>query len=242
MDQSLTILVVDDDLDVAGTLADIFEMEGHDVTVAHTGEAAVKQFSENDYDVAFMDVIMPGMNGVESFFEIRKMKPDAKVFMMTGYSIQQLLDQAIDHGALGVLNKPVNVVHILDILQEVQPRGIILVADDDPDFSEGIKAMLIANNYNVVLVHDGQEAVDKVANGGVDVLILDLKLPVLDGLEVYTTLKEKNCEVPTIIVTGHAAEKGSDIEALRDMSVTGVLTKPFEPPALLETLQQYASD
>jgi CheY-like chemotaxis protein len=199
-------------------------------------------FSETDFDVAFMDVMMPGMNGVESFFEIRKMKPDAKVFMMTGYSIQQLLDQAIDHGALGVLNKPVDVVRILDILEEVQPRGIILVADDDPDFGEGIKAMLMANNYNVVLVQDGQEAVDKVANGGVDVLILDLKLPVLDGLEVYTKLKEKHCEVPTIIVTGHAAEKGSDIEALRDMSVTGVLTKPFEPPALLETLQQYASE
>ena len=44
---------------------------------------------------------MPGKNGVESFFEIRRMKPDAKVFMMTGYSVEQLVQQAIDHGALG---------------------------------------------------------------------------------------------------------------------------------------------
>ena len=239
--KSLTILVVDDDRDVAGALAEVFELEGHHVTLAHSGQDAIQKFVEADFDIAFIDVLMPGVNGVESFLEIRRIKPEAKVFLMTGYSVQQLLDQAIEHGALGVLNKPVDMAQVLDILERVGPRGIVVVADDDPDFGQSIRDLLAAHNYRVSLVGDGREAVEVVSAGGVDVLVLDLKLPILDGLEVYTCLKESNCDVPTIIVTGHAGEKRSALEALRDMSVTGVLRKPFEPPLLLDTVQQFTA-
>ena len=94
----MRIFIVDDHRDVAEGLADVLRMHGHEVEVAHNGEQAIRIFKEQDFDIAFMDVMMPGMNGVESFLEIRKIKPDAKVVMMTGYSVTQLLDQAIETG------------------------------------------------------------------------------------------------------------------------------------------------
>ena len=98
MKRSLRILVVDDDVDNANSLGELFEMEGHRPLVVYDGEAAIAAYLKEDFDIAFMDVMMPGKNGVESFLEIKKLKPLAKVYMMTGYSVEQLLQQAIDGG------------------------------------------------------------------------------------------------------------------------------------------------
>ena len=97
MTRSLRILVVDDDADNAYSLGELFELEGHSVQVALSGEDAIAAYLAADFDLAFMDVMMPGLNGVESFIEIRKMRPEARVYMMTGYSVEQLLQQALAH-------------------------------------------------------------------------------------------------------------------------------------------------
>lgn len=114
--RQLQILVVDDDVDIANSLAEIFEMEGHLVTTANSGRDAIRACEQKNFDITFMDIAMPGQNGVESFFEIRKIKPRARVYMMTGYSVEELVQQAIAHGALGVLHKPVDVRQVLSLL------------------------------------------------------------------------------------------------------------------------------
>jgi two-component system, NtrC family, response regulator HydG len=73
--KQLQILVVDDDVDIANSLAEIFEMEGHLVTTANSGGEAIRASEQKNFDITFMDIAMPGKNGVESFFEIRKIKP-----------------------------------------------------------------------------------------------------------------------------------------------------------------------
>ena len=130
MSNPLKILVLDDDIDLAEGLAEILEMNGHVVAVVHNGINAVDAFRENDFDVGFFDVKMPGMNGVESFLEIKKIKPDAKVFMMTGYSVEQLLQQALANGALGVMRKPFDVDKLIGKLDGIK-EGLIVVAEAD---------------------------------------------------------------------------------------------------------------
>ena len=66
------ILVVDDDRDFAESLGDLLEAEGHEVSLAFNGPDAVSRFETEDFDIAFMDVRMPGMSGVEAFLEIRR--------------------------------------------------------------------------------------------------------------------------------------------------------------------------
>ena len=145
--QPLRIFVVDDHRDVAEGLADVLRMHGHEVTVAFNGEQAIRIFRDQDFDIAFMDVMMPGMNGVESFLEIRKIKPAAKVIMMTGYSVEQLLDQAVDNGAYGVLHKPVSMNDVLETLERVKSNGLVLIADANPQFGASIKGVLEKNGF-----------------------------------------------------------------------------------------------
>jgi DNA-binding response OmpR family regulator len=76
----------------------------------------------------------------------------------------------------------------------------------------------------------------------VDVLVLDLRLPVLHGLDVYMELKRRGRELPTILVTAYRTEEAKSIDALRSMSVTGCLFKPFEPAELLNAIDEVKAE
>ena len=243
MSKSLKILLVDDDHDNADSLAELFEMEGHEVHVAYSGEDAIDIYNKQDFDVAFMDVMMPGKNGVESFLEIRQSKPDAKVYMMTGFSIDQLLMQATDNGALGVLSKPVDINKVLSVLDGFKSsvNGIVLLAEDDPDFGPALQQGIEISGRVCELVTNGQEAIARVEKGGVDILILDLNMPLINGIEVYLELKKRNIAIPTVMMTACIDQYRDALENLSDIEVTGILNKPFDFNSLIDKLERLAA-
>lgn len=232
------ILVVDDDLDHAESLAVILEMEGHMVTIAGSGEEALEKFSAGEFDLSFLDLKLPGMNGVEVLAEMRRRRPGSRAVLMTGYRVEQLIAQAIGEGALRVLRKPFEIEEVLTLVREIEPRGIVLVADDDPDFAASAEQLLSDAGYRVLVANTGSEAIERATSEPVDVLVLDLRLPVLDGLDVYLELKRRGRELPTILVTAYRTEEADAIDVLRSMSVTGCLFKPFEPTELLNAVNE----
>ena len=117
MTRKLNILVVDDDAANAESLAELFAMDDHRVIIAYDGQQAVEAFSLNKVDVGFFDVMMPNKNGVDSFMEIKATNPDARVYFMTGYSDDDLLDRAVKGGALGVFSKPVDLSRLLETVE-----------------------------------------------------------------------------------------------------------------------------
>jgi CheY-like chemotaxis protein len=244
MTTPLRIFIVDDDADVADSLAEVLELSGHQVTVAYGSSEAVDIFQREDFDLAFMDVMMPGMNGVESFIEIKKFKPDAKVVMMTGFSVQDLLDQAMEEGAAGVLHKPVAVEDVLSMLETCEPssdrKALVLIADHEESFRRELEKIIQGRGYRVRSVQTGEEALEAVQKLDVDVLILDLDLPVIDGLEVYCEMKRKHCNVPTLVVASGPGKPEDTGLPLKDPAVSGILFKPVDPAVLLSSLEKLA--
>ena len=234
--QPIRVFIVDDDKDFAESLSIALEGSGCDVELAYSGEEAIKIFEEKDFDIAFMDVKLPGKNGVESFMEIKKIKPDIKVVMMTGYSVAQLLDQALENGAWGVLTKPINMKKLLGMLERIGGKGILIV-DDDPDFIASIQDLLSNCGYRIFIATNGEDAIQSIHSKNIDILILDLRMPVLNGLETYLRLKKDGYIVPTIIVTAFADEEKQTIDELYSMPVEGLLRKPFDPKELLEIIK-----
>ena len=231
------VLVIDDDRDHAESIADILSMRGHSVEAAFSGEQGVEVFRRQDFDIVFMDVKLPGMNGVDTFFEFKKIRPDARVMMMTGFSLEQLIAQAVENGALGVLRKPFEIRDLLGVLEQVKPRGMVLVADDDPDFAASLEPILVQHGYRVRIASSGPEALERLTTDGVDCLVLDLKMPVLSGLEVYLKLKEQGRAVPTIFVTGFPGERNMALARLDAPVDRDVLLKPFDPAELLAAIE-----
>ena len=237
MTRLLNILVVDDDIDNAQSLGELFEMEGHRVTVALSGEAAIAHYVNSSFDLAFMDVMMPGLNGVESFMEIRKLKPDAKVFMMTGYSVEQLLQQAMEHGAMGVLSKPIDIDKLMKTVDEVKPSGIVLIAEEDPSFGAQLKNMMDIAGLRCDLL---RQETDPVRDGET-LAIIDIGKPLISSVEVYRRLRRQGHDNPAIILTKPSQQGDDPHEALRDFTVTGILNKPFDPMQLLQRLDFLAA-
>lgn len=119
------IMVVDDDVDLRVTLQEILMDEGQDVISAEDGFEAVKKASESRIALIFMDIQMPGMNGVDAFLAIKEILPDCVVVMMTGYAVEDLIQKALSEGAKTVLSKPVSIQQILEIIDEVVPETIV---------------------------------------------------------------------------------------------------------------------
>lgn len=226
--------MVDDDRDFAESLAEVLEAEGHTVEVGFSGEEAVQKLTEQDFDATFMDHRLPGMNGVESFVAIRQLKPDTQVIMMTAFRVEHVLQRAVDEGAIGVLQKPIDWDKAFSLLRRT--ARIILLVDDDPDFADSTIELLEEQGHVVQVARTGREAIEKMQEKKVRYLILDLRLPGLSGLEVYIELKKQGRVVPTIIATAYAEEEADALDQLNALEVDSVLRKPFSREQLLEVI------
>jgi CheY-like chemotaxis protein len=171
---------------------------------------------------------MPVMNGVESFLEIRKLRPNAKVIMMSGYD-EGLVTRAVDNGALGFLHKPFRITELLSKLAEATKatQPVVLVVDDEKDVAKTIAGMLEGGGYKASVASTGAEAIAAVRAGGIDALILDIRMPVLNGLQVYASLKDQGTPPPTIVVSGYADNDREIAHALHVLQVDAFLPKPL---------------
>ena len=111
------ILVVDDQKGIRLTLSAIMEHQGYDVTEVEDGYQAIEAVTNNAFDLVFLDIKMPGINGVQSFREIKKISPGSVVVMMTGFSVEDLVREAIEEGARTVIYKPFQVEKVLSLVE-----------------------------------------------------------------------------------------------------------------------------
>ena len=165
-----------------------------------------------------------------------ELTPEARL----GYRYD-LLQQAVSGGVRGVLRKPYTVDKLLAILRDTSPAGLVLVAEDDPALGRHLTGLVSQAGYATALVTDGGTALATVEDRRIHVLVLDLKLPLIDGVGVYKELEAANRAVPTIIITGRGSGRSTRLAALDDVAVTGILNKPFDPALLLERLETLAA-
>jgi len=110
------ILVVDDEQNMRTTLADILADEGFDVSTAESGERAVKLCRREPFDTVLMDVRMPGIDGIEACRRIRELRPEARVILMSAYSVEQLVEDSLRGGVVAFLRKPLDAERLLALL------------------------------------------------------------------------------------------------------------------------------
>lgn len=101
-----TILVVDDEEDVRGLLADHFAGTGYTVLEAADGDDALQCVRRHRPDLVLLDIRLPGMDGIEAFRRIRREDPGVGVIMITGYEDTDLLQSTLQAGAIGYFLKP----------------------------------------------------------------------------------------------------------------------------------------
>lgn len=113
----------------------------------------------------------------------------------------------------------------------VSARPRILVVDDEASIRDLLSKTLALAEYDVDVSPDGRSALERLRMYPYDLLIVDLKMPGIDGLAVIREAKRLKSDLPVIIITGYSTE-ASAIEAV-NLGVDGYLTKPFRVPQVL---------
>lgn len=114
----------------------------------------------------------------------------------------------------------------------------ILLVDDEPQLVEMVKMRLEANNYEVILARDGEQALEKARGEKPDLIILDIMLPKLDGYKVCRMLKfdDKYSSIPVIMFTARSQE--SEKSMGEEVGADAYIIKPFEPQMLLSKIKE----
>lgn len=107
------ILIVDDEEGIRESLSGILEDDGYDVLTADSGEEAVKILRETSPDLIFLDIWLTGMDGIKTLQEIKAMKPDVSVIMISGHGSIELAVKATQTGAYDFLEKPLSLERVL---------------------------------------------------------------------------------------------------------------------------------
>jgi CheY-like chemotaxis protein len=117
--KSLEILVCDDEQSICLLLEDVLGRFGHHVTTCQEGLVALEHASRNTFDVVFLDIRMPGMDGVEVLKRVRAIHPGATFVMITGYAHTDLMEESLQSGASACLAKPFSLLQLKKIVEAV---------------------------------------------------------------------------------------------------------------------------
>ena len=121
------IMVVDDDTALADGIADVLDAKGYNVSIANDGFEALDMVKKDIFDIVIMDIRMPKMNGVETYKEIKIVSPYIKVIMMTAYSTENLIDEAMHEGVIDVMNKPIDLDRLIALIEAIDGKAPVKV-------------------------------------------------------------------------------------------------------------------
>jgi len=126
------ILIVDDDSELRATISEILKGKGYFIEEASSGKEAVEKTTNEKFDIALLDLMMPGMNGMDALSEIRKISPKTKVIMITAFATIENAVDAIKKGAYDYISKPFKIEELIYAVKR---------ALEEVRFEEGIKKL-----------------------------------------------------------------------------------------------------
>jgi len=237
MEQNLHILIVDDDHRITRTLTDILNVSGYQTTEAFSGPDALEKVRLMKFDCVISDIKMPEMDGVELHRRLHEIQPGLPVMLMTAYAADILTQQGLDEGVVGVLDKPLDINHLLGFLASLSKHRLVVVVDNDKAFCKTLSDILHQRGFKVAQFTDPHVNVDLITTDA-QVILLDIKFNGINGVDVLRQIRKNNPILPVMMVTGYRKEMASAIQAALEINAYTCLYKPLEIPQLLQILAE----
>lgn len=121
----IRLLLVDDEEDFRATLAARLKRRNLDISDVASGEDALELLKQKSFDVAIVDIKMPGMDGIETLRHIKKIDPLMEVILLTGHASIEAGIEGIKSGAYDYVIKPCNIDALLDKIEDAHRRRFI---------------------------------------------------------------------------------------------------------------------
>ena len=238
MAEKTKVLIVDDDANFRNTLSKILTKKGYEINTAESGSRALDLIKERAFDVVLMDIKMPVMNGVETHKKIKEVRPGSTVIMMTAFSVDDLIREAVKEGVYAVVRKPFDVDTIVNMIEKSRNGALIAVVDDDPEICKTMKKILENKGYGVTTCLTGEEAISLTKTRPQDILFIDVKLPVLSGVETYLEIKKINPKAIAVMMTAYRQEMEELIKQAVKNNAYACLYKPFDMDEAIKIIEE----
>jgi DNA-binding NtrC family response regulator len=231
------ILLVDDDEDICQNLSDILSDLGYRVDTANDGKTALEMVRKTPYDVALLDLKMPGMDGLTLYRKIKELRAGTVAIIVTAYAGGNTSEEALAAGAWQILPKPVSFPKLLGLVDEALDQPSVLIIDDDRPLCANLWDLLRDRGFRVCLAHNAAEAAARLGEAPYKVVLIDMRLPDDSGRNVFRLVREEKPEARTILITGHRPEMEPLIGQVIAEGADAVCYKPFDVPRLLKSLE-----
>ncbi len=238
MPNQTSVLIADDDANFRNTLSKILEKKGYAATTAESGMHAIELVKEKSFDVILMDIKMPVMNGVEAYRNIKQIRPDVVVIFMTAFSVEDLIKEAIRNGAYAVIKKPFDIETVVNMIEKSKNGALLAVVDDDPNIAKTMKNVLERKGYSTTTCLTGEEAIALAKARPRNIFFIDMKLPILNGLETYLEVKKTNPEAVVVMMTAYQQEMDELIRQAIEKGPYACLYKPFEMDKAIKLIEE----
>ena len=230
------VLIIDDDDEFRHVVRTQLKNAGYEVFDARDAGSALHIARTARPDVITVDLLMPGMDGW-AFIDTLRNEPDLAaipVIVVSGAADAKMSALPIDVSVVAKGEGQERLLREISLALAGRRGARILVAEDDADLRGVLTTSMVRNGHHVIAARDGAEALALLEREPVDLIVLDLVMPNIDGFEVLARLKEagKDGSIPVIVVTG-TDRAASELRALR-LGANVYLTKPIEAMALTE--------
>lgn len=231
------VLIVDDDDDFRSLMKTQLNHAGYEVLDARDAESAMQIARAAKPDVITVDLMMPGIDGIGFIDRLRREDGLANIPVVVVSGVAEAKSDSrlpIDVSVIAKGEGHDRLLREISLALAGRRGATILVAEDDADLRGVLTASLARHGHRVIGARDGAEALAAVERDPVDLLVLDLVMPNIDGFEVLARLKDvrKGATIPVIVVTG-TDRSATELQALR-LGANVYLTKPIEAAALTE--------
>jgi DNA-binding response OmpR family regulator len=257
-----TILVVDDEKLMCDLLRAVLVRHGHEVLTASNGREGFELFKKHRPRFTLLDLRMPEMNGIEVLKQIRAIDPQAAVLILTAWGSDALEQQARQLGVVDFLSKRLSLDVLVEAMdrslqlsaqasspaQAVAPpeelqatpaaagdRDFILVVDDEQQIRDLLKRFLSLRGYKVRVASDGQQALTMVEQEAPQLIVLDVYMPGINGVEVLRRLRGRKFAGGVILLT--ASQDDKLLQEALDLGSVDVMGKPVDLERLALAIQ-----
>lgn len=236
-----SLLIVDDEQDTCANLSDIFSELGYHVDTANDGLSALALVDLRAYDVALLDLKMPGMDGLELYRELRRRSAATVAIIVTAFGGSETAKQALDAGAWRLVPKPVSLPTLMTFVETAADQPLIMMVDDDRELCQSMWDLLRQEGFRVALAHGLESSASVLRRQTHHVVLIDMRLPDADGTQILELVRDLNPAARTLIITGFAAELHEPLAHALASGANAVCYKPFDVPELLATIQRLAA-
>ena len=264
--QRRRVLLVDDSESARQAIAEMLQDLKIEVRVAHSGAQALqllRQEAEPPFDLLLIDWQMPGMSGIETALMAREIprQREARLVLISAHLRDDLLTMAQRAGISQVMAKPLNPSSLLNCILQVlhsnpaQPPSAaalwkgpsrrlpaghrVLLAEDNALNQQVACELLDEFGLQVEVANDGEQAVQMAREQRYDLILMDMQMPRLDGLEATRRLQALGLTVQTPVIAMTANALASDRERCQQAGMVDFVSKPIDPEALFQTLSRW---